>query len=69
MKWLTNVYDPTLPDAKLFLCVMCDETYGEVWDNYLQWLRGKIIGEPEASEYYNVEELKRQGMVGVYINK
>lgn len=68
MKWLSNTYDPKKRDAKYYVARLIGETQEQAWANHKQWLEGKIIGEPMASETYSVEELKAMGMVGVYSN-
>lgn len=58
MRWLTNM-DAEGTKSK----GMCEQVYGpHTW----QWLRGKVIGEPKATEPYSAQELKDMGMVGVY---
>lgn len=67
MKWITNIYDPSKKDAKKFLQRSIRETPEEAWRRHLQWLEGKTIGEPMPSDYYTVEQMKAQGLVGVYV--
>lgn len=52
MKWLTNIGDPKKP----------------VYDpeELHEYLKGKVIGDPQATSTYTVDQLKALGMVGVY---
>lgn len=57
MTWLTNLADP--------------ETYppeASVWVAKAQadFLRGKVIGPPQATSTYTVDQLRAMGMIGVY---
>ena len=67
MKWLSNVYDPTLPDAKSHVLCVGDETREEAWESQEQWLFDKVLGVPQETDAYTVLELVRAGMVGVYL--
>lgn len=67
LKWVSNTYDPKAKDAKMFVFRMPDETQEHAWRTYLQWLNGKVIGEPQATDHYTVEQLKAMGLVGVYV--
>lgn len=31
-----------------------------------EWMRDKVIGEPQATDYYTAEQLRERGYVGVY---
>lgn len=66
MKWLSNIYNPNLPDARFHLGRSLHQTIEDVWKWHKYWLQDKIIGEPEASEYYTVQEMKDMNLVGVY---
>lgn len=66
MKFLTNIYDPKAEDAKLYFCHAFNESHNEAWNNFLDWLENKIIGEPKATAKNTVEQLKAMRMVGVY---
>ena len=66
MKWLSNTYDPTKEDAIQAVCRDIGETQQEAWKRQQDWLKGKVIGEPKATESFTVEELKRVDLVGVY---
>ena len=65
MKFLTNIPDPNTE----YPIVFC--AYGETEDEALsrqrQWLRGKIMGKPQATEWRSVDELRAMGVVGVYL--
>lgn len=66
MKFLTNLYDPRLPDADIHITPHFDETLREAWKRQQEWLSGKTIAEPHATASFTVEELKSFGMVGIY---
>lgn len=66
MKWLTNLYDPQKDDAKLHIVHSPHETQEQAWQRELEYLRGKIVGEPKATANCSVIELKAMGMVGIY---
>lgn len=62
-RWLSNAFKNT--DWTSVQCVT-GQTRDEALRLYRQWLHGKIIGDPKATEHYSVAELKRMGYVGVY---
>ena len=66
MKFLSNTYDPERKDAPMHVVTRNGETQQEAWYWHLEWLRGKVIGDPQATSAYTVEQLKEMGMVGVY---
>lgn len=66
LRWLTNICDPNLPDAKKHLPLSLHENRDEAWQYHLEWLSDKIIGEPVATVHRSVEELKRNNLVGIY---
>lgn len=67
MKFLTNIHNPSDKNAKLYISLRPHETLKEAVTNHLEWLKGKVIGEPQATEAYTVAQLKEIGMVGVYM--
>lgn len=69
LRWLSNTYDPSKPDAPTYVMRMVDQSSADAWQSYLDWLHGKTIGEPRATEYFSVAELKTMGMVGVYVDE
>jgi len=68
MRWLSNTYDPKMPDARLE--IMSEARPGQTaqgaWLEYKTWLSGKVIGEPQATESHTVDQLKAAHLVGVY---
>jgi hypothetical protein len=66
MKFLSNTHNPKDKFAMTYISRYSDETPQQAWENYLRWLDGKIIGRPQATEAYTVEQLESIGMVGVY---
>lgn len=65
MKFLSNLYDPKLPDAITFI-VCCAGKHEDAWHEQSEWLKDKIIGLPQETETYNVFQLISMGMIGVY---
>lgn len=57
MKWLTNLPDPETHPPEAF-----------IWDAKARadFLRGKVIGPPQATSTYTVDQLREMGMIGVY---
>lgn len=66
LRFLSNTHDPKDKNARMYVARRFDETQEEAWRNHLAWLKGKVIGEPQATEAYTVAQLKEMGMVGVY---
>ena len=67
VKWLRNTYNPHSSDAETMAVTPGpDQTQYEAYRDWLVWLTGKWIGEPQATEKHTVEELKAMNMVGVY---
>jgi len=66
MKFLTNIDNPTLPDAKEKLMTYLDETQQEAWERQERWLSDKVLLLPKETDAHTVRELIRMGMVGVY---
>lgn len=66
MKFLSNIYNPKEPDAKRMLVLSLDETRETAWKHHLEWLQDKVIGDPQATKFYTMEQLKDMKMVGVY---
>ena len=69
MKWLTNLDDPRHGGAHLHILHEIGRTRAEAWQAQERWLADKILGDPQATDYYSVEQLKQMGMVGVYTNE
>ena len=66
MEFLTNTHDPKDKYAKMYVARSIYETPEEAWAHHVEWLKDKVIGEPQATEAYTVEQLKEMGLVGVY---
>jgi len=71
MQFLTNTYDPGMPDAPECLVLRYEDMLGSdgrerAWQQHTRWLSDKIIGEPQATEAYTVAQLQAMHMVGVY---
>ena len=67
LKWLSNIYDPKMPDAKMLVARSFEQTQEEAWRWHMYWLRDKVIGKPVPTDYYTVEQLVGMNMVGVYM--
>ncbi len=67
LRFFLIINDPKGKNAKMFMALRYEESREEAWVNYLKWLEGKIIGDPQATETYTVDELKEMGFVGVYM--
>jgi len=66
-RFLTNIRNPKDMNAKIYISRRIDETQEQAWINHLKWLEGKVIGDPQSTEAYTVEQLKEMGFVGVYV--
>lgn len=72
MIFLSNIYNPELPDAKMYyICSSHAIIYGEEgiereWQRHLDWVNRNIIGLPQATDKYTVEELVKMNIVGIY---
>jgi len=66
MKFLSNTYDPKRKDAKMHVVRSFHGTDEQAWKHHQEWLQGKVIGRPKATDAYSVEQLEEMGMVGVY---
>ena len=66
MRYLTNMYDPGKEDAQVYIVCSPGETVEQAWKHQQEYLKGKIIGAPQATASYTVEELVGMGIVGVY---
>lgn len=65
LRWLTNEPDPN-GSERLHVLPYIGETNEEAELRHRQWLADKVIGDPRATEWYTVAELKAMGYVGVY---
>jgi len=66
LKWVTNTQDPRLPNALIYVTPAWEETHEQAQANYREFLRGKTIGRPQATQALTVEQLEAMGMVGLY---
>ncbi len=56
MVFVSNISDPYSPAALL----------GPDGASLLDWARGFLIGRPQPTATYSVEQLEAMGMVGIY---
>lgn len=66
MKFLSNIYNPTLPDAKERTIYSYQENRDEQWEYVLKWVGQNIVGRPKPTEFHSVAQLEAMGMVGIY---
>jgi hypothetical protein len=66
MKWLMNGFDPRDPEYDSTVMIRHGETPEQAIQRSRAYLKDKIIGPPKATEYYTVEQLESDGMVGIY---
>ncbi len=71
-RWLSNIYNPYLPDAERYLTysISAYQNGGNAmkreWQAHLDWINEHLVGPPEKTHVYSVKELVKEGMVGVY---
>jgi len=72
LKFLSNTFDPNHKDAKCYKTYTHHAMSGgprardEEWDRHMEWINANVIGDPQATEKYSVEELKKMNLVGIY---
>lgn len=66
MKFLSNIHNPDDEYASAYVTRSFHETQEEAWQHHIEWLKGKVITRPKATDKYTIEELEAMGMVGVY---
>lgn len=66
LRYFGNTYDPRQPDVLYSIVVGWDESPQEAYQRHADWLRDKMIGDPQPTSTYTVEQLKKMNMVGVY---
>jgi hypothetical protein len=64
LKWITNHH----PDERNVI-IEFGQSREEAVRHQREWLRDKVIGEPQGTEHYTVEKLKAMGLVGVYVEE
>ena len=71
-RFLSNTHDYRRPDAERMhiyshyaMSNGLDACKRE-WEQHLAWINENVIGPPESSDFYTVEELEQQGMIGIY---
>lgn len=67
LTWITNVPDPYAPFAQFnFSYQLGNESHAQQWAGYLTWIAQFAIGPPKPSEAYTVEQMIKQGYIGLY---
>jgi len=69
MKFLSNTHDPKDKEADYYILRSADETQAQAIAAHHRWLDGKVIGRPQATKFYSVEQLEARGVVGVYLDE
>lgn len=69
MRWITNTYDPSKPDAWISIIPLPGQTHKEAEESHKKFLRNKIIARPKATDAFTVEQLEAMDMVGVYVSE
>jgi len=67
LRFLTNLKDPKVKNAKKYLLLSSDQTREEAWADLQKWLADKTIGQPQPTSSYTMEQLQEQNFVGVYV--
>lgn len=65
-KWLSNIFDPYRQNSVRNMAHGPHETPQEAYEHQEKWLADKVIGPPQATEAYTSEELRAEGIIGVY---
>ena len=67
LKYCGNTHNPEAENAMMYHVYSGEEDRFTSWNNHLEWLKQFTIGEPSATDYFTVEELKAMDMVGLYL--
>ena len=67
LRWISNTYDPNMPNWERTVLSGFNETQDDAVRHHKKWLEDKVIGEPMPSDKYTVEQMKSEGLVGVYV--
>lgn len=71
-RFLSNIYDPRLPNARMYLTFSYQaQQSGEAamdieWQHHLDWINENIIDRPKATKKYTQEQLEAENLVGIY---
>jgi len=70
---LTNTFNPSHPNARnifenyKYVDLADDEKpHSDDWEFYKKWIKENVIGPPQATQWYTVEQLVAKNMVGIY---
>lgn len=71
-RFSSNIHNPRDPNAERYMCYSFHEMSDyrlreQAWQRHLEWVSKLIIGPPKETPYYSQENLKKQGMVGLYV--
>lgn len=71
LKFLSNTYNPNLPNARMYFTTSYEgylnpDLGNYEYEQYLKWINENIVGEPQGSDTYTVEQLKEMGYIGIY---
>ena len=72
-KFLSNIYDHRLPDARknyfptrLEPGQIASIAMDVEWERHLAWIGRNVIGPPKATGKYSQEQLEAHSLIGIY---
>lgn len=70
---LSNIFDHRGPNAEAMFTYSyhawiekSDGPRKREWNSHLRWINENMIGPPKETDHYGSQELKDQGMIGIY---
>jgi len=66
VEWRSNTHDPNHRDFKLSIWRGFDESHEHALESTLHWLNLGVLGPPQKTDTFTVEQLTRMGYVGYY---
>lgn len=66
MRFLSNTFNPLDPMADTYAIREIGQSQQEAVASWREWLKGKVVGRPQATFKYTVEQLESMGVVGIY---
>lgn len=66
LRFCGNTYDPRKPDSERHIRYDWNEHPDVSLERHRLHIRSKLIGKPQGSDVYTVEELEQQSYVGLY---
>ena len=65
-RFLTNIYDPSAKNAKDVFTYPSNMDRDTVWEIHIDWINSHVLGQPQETEFYTVEQLREAGFLGLY---